>query len=57
MSQIEPYGISYVPVYIRHMNQLTLFLNKTSNDLRLKRSNPLPNHKNTLENCMNLKLV
>jgi hypothetical protein len=33
------------------------FINKTSNDLRLKRSNPLPNHKNTLENCMNLKLV
>ena len=33
------------------------FINKASNDLRLKRSNPLPSHKNTLENCMNLKLV
>ena len=33
------------------------FITKTSNELRLKRSKPLPSYKNTLENCMNLKYV
>ena len=33
------------------------FIQKTSNDLRLKRNKPLPNQNNTLENCMNLKYV
>ena len=33
------------------------FINKTSNELRLKRTKPLPNYKNTLENCMNLKYI
>ena len=33
------------------------FINKTSNELRLKRTKPLPNHRNTLENCMNLKYI
>ena len=35
----------------------TDFINKTSNELRLKRTKPLPNHRNTLENCMNLKYI
>jgi hypothetical protein len=33
------------------------FIQKTSNDLRLKRNKPLPNQNNTLESCMNLKYV
>ena len=32
-------------------------LNLTDNELKLKRSKPLPDYCNTLENCMNLKLV
>jgi len=33
------------------------FLKKSNTELRLKRTKPLPNFKNTLENCMNLKYV
>ena len=32
-------------------------LKKATNDYRLKRSKPLPDFKNTLESCMNLKFV
>ena len=32
-------------------------LNLSDNELKLKRSKPLPDYCNTLENCMNLKLV
>tara|TARA_Y100000590_G_scaffold179768_1_gene204904 strand:+ start:5002 stop:5997 length:996 start_codon:yes stop_codon:yes gene_type:complete len=32
-------------------------IDNTTNDLRLKRTKPLPNYKNTLESCMNLKYV
>lgn len=30
---------------------------ETNGDLRLKRTKPLPNYKNTLDSCMNLKIV
>ena len=32
-------------------------IDNTTNNLRLKRTKPLPNYKNTLESCMNLKYV
>ena len=32
-------------------------IDNTTNDLRLKRTKPLPNYKNTLESCMKLKYV
>ena len=32
-------------------------INKANNDLRLRRTKPLPDSKNTLESCMDLKYV
>jgi hypothetical protein len=58
-----PPMISLIPIIeevnildCKNINDNTMF-NLDENELKLKRSKPLPDSYNTLENCMNLKLV
>ena len=57
---IMPPMINILPsleeVVSSNSNNNIINLSKPS-DLKLKRNNPLPNFKNSLENCMNLKYV
>jgi hypothetical protein len=57
---IMPPMIGIIPlleeVDLKKSNNITN-IEKTNDGLKLKRSKPLPNHKNSLENCMNLTYI